>query len=148
MLIRDQLQQDSRTSLINKDTSTLAAIRLIISEQKRIEIDTRTELSDQQMLALLEKMRKQRLESISQFRKADRQDLIDIEQYEIEVIQSYLPEPLDEVTLDQLITEAIQVMNAATLSDMGKVMGWLKPKVTGRVDMEMLCIKLKKLLSS
>lgn len=148
MLIRERLQNDAKTSLKQREKSKLSAIRLIISEQRRIEIDTRSELNDEQMLTVLEKMCKQRLDSIEQFEKGGRQDLIDIEQEELSVIQSYLPEPLDEAAITALITEAISANGAHQPSDMGKVMAWLKPKVTGRADMKELSGQVKTALSS
>ena len=148
MLIRERLQNDAKANLKQGNAQKLSAIRLIISEQKRIEIDTRVELDDEQMLVVLERMRKQRLDSIEQFKKANRQDLIDIEQQELEVIHLYLPDQLDEKGINSLISQAISATGSSQPSDIGKVMTWLKPKATGRADMRVLSGKVKAALTS
>jgi len=112
----------------------LGAIRLILSEIKRIEVDERIDVDDARLLAVLDKMIKQRRDSINQYENAGRQELADIEQAEIEVIQEFLPEPLSDEELAVMIDEAIAASGAESMRDMGKVMGILKPKIQGRAD--------------
>jgi len=112
----------------------LGAIRLILSEVKRIEVDERIDVDDARLLAVLDKMVKQRRDSINQYENAGRQELADVEQAEIEVIQEFLPEPLSDEELTVMIDEAIAASGAESMRDMGKVMGILKPKIQGRAD--------------
>lgn len=112
----------------------LGAIRLILSEVKRIEVDERIDVDDARLLAVLDKMVKQRRDSINQYENAGRQELADVEQAEIEVIQEFLPEPLSDEELAVMIDEAIAASGAESMRDMGKVMGILKPKIQGRAD--------------
>ena len=126
-----------------KDKPRLATLRLITATLKQQEIDERIELNDAQVLALLDKMCKQRRESISQFEKAGRDDLIAQEVSELELIQTYLPEQLGEDEIVALIDEAMAATGAASIKDMGKVMGQLKPKLQGRADMSAVSAMIK-----
>jgi uncharacterized protein YqeY len=112
----------------------LGTIRLIQADIKRIEVDERIEVDDARVLAILDKMVKQRRDSIKQFEDADRQELADVEQAEIEVIQEFLPEALSEDELAAMIDDAIASTGAESMKDMGKVMGIIKPKIQGRAD--------------
>jgi uncharacterized protein YqeY len=135
MSLKDRIQQDVKDAMRAKDKTRLAAIRLITAAIKQREVDERIELDDAQVTAVLDKMSKQRRESISQFEKAGRDDLIAQEVMELEIIQSYLPEQLGEDEINALIDSAMQATGATSIKDMGKVMGQLKPKLQGRADM-------------
>ena len=135
MSLKDQIQQDMKDAMRAKDKARLATIRLILAAIKQREVDERIELDDTQVIAVLDKMSKQRRESISQFEQAGRDDLIAQENAELEIIQPYLPEALGEDELNALIEAAMQATGASTIKDMGKVMCQLKPKIQGRADM-------------
>lgn len=133
--LKSRIQDDMKSALRAGDRERLGVIRLILAAIKQIEIDTRTELDDAAVLAVLDKMVKQRRESIAQYRSGNREDLAVREEFEIGVIQGYLPEPLSEAEIATLIDEAVRETSAASVKDMGKVMGLLKPKLQGRADM-------------
>lgn len=135
MSLKDRIQQDMKDAMRAKDKERLAAIRLILAAVKQREVDERIELDDPQVIAVLDKMAKQRRESISQFEQAGRDDLIAKENSELEIILPYLPEAVGEDELNALINEAIEATGASSIKDMGRVMGQLKPKVQGRADM-------------
>ncbi|UAA38050.1 GatB/YqeY domain-containing protein [Paraneptunicella aestuarii] len=137
------LKEAQKDAMRAKDKIRLGTIRLALAEVKQREVDTREELTDEDVIALLTKMVKQRHDSIAQFKKADRQDLVDQEQAELEVIQEFLPEPLSDQELQDLIAQAISESGASGMQDMGKVMAWLKPKVQGRADMGKLSGQIK-----
>ena len=131
-----------------RDKARLAALRLITAEFKRIEVDERIEIDDARALSVLDKMVKQRLDSEAQYRAAGRDELAEVEAFEITVIREYLPEPLTDVALDALVAEAIAASGASSMAQMGAVMGQLKPKVAGRADMGVLSAKVKAQLSA
>jgi uncharacterized protein YqeY len=133
--LKQKLVSDMKTTMKSGDKSRLAVIRLILSAIKQVEVDERIELDDARVTGVLDKMAKQRRESIAQFEKANRQDLIDIEQSELEILQDYLPEALSEDEIKQLITAAIETSGATSIKQMGQVMGILKPQLQGRADM-------------
>jgi hypothetical protein len=135
MSLKDRIQQDMKDAMRAKDKARLATIRLIMAAIKQREVDERIELDDAQVIAVLDKMSKQRRESISQFEQAGRDDLIAQENAELEIIRPYLPEQLGEDELNALIEDALQATGASTTKDMGKVMGQLKAKIQGRADM-------------
>ena len=143
MSLKDRILQDVKDAMRAKDKPRLATLRLITATLKQQEIDERIELNDAQVLALLDKMCKQRRESISQFEKAGRDDLIAQEVSELELIQTYLPEQLDEDEIVALIDAAMAATGATTIKDMGKVMGQLKPKLQGRADMGAVSAMIK-----
>jgi hypothetical protein len=124
-----------KTAMKSGDKQRLATIRLMLAAAKQIEIDERRDLSDADLLAVLDKMVKQRRDSVSQFKEAGRDDLVAQEESEMEVIQDFLPQPLSEAEVVTLITAAIADADAKTMQDMGKVMGLLKPQLQGRADM-------------
>jgi hypothetical protein len=146
--LKQQLQTDMKASMKSADKSRLAVIRLMLSAIKQIEVDERIELDDARIIAVLDKMVKQRRESISQFEKANRDDLIAIEQGELEIIQQYLPAALSENEIKQMISEAITQSGATEMKQMGQVMGILKPKLTGRADMGQVSQQIKSMLSA
>jgi len=143
MSLKDRILQDVKDAMRSRDKPRLATLRLITAAIKQQEIDERIELDDAQVLALLDKMCKQRRESISQFEKAGRDDLIAQEVSELELIQTYLPEQLGEDEIAALIDEAMAATGAASIKDMGKVMGQLKPKLQGRADMGAVSAMIK-----
>ena len=143
MSLKERIQQDVKDAMRAREKSRLATIRLITAAIKQREVDERIELDDAQVLAVLDKMVKQRRESISQFEKAGRDDLIAQEASELEIIQSYLPEQLTEAEITALIDAAMEATGAASIKDMGKVMGQLKPKLQGRADIGAVSAMIK-----
>lgn len=132
----------------SKDKERLAILRLILAAFKQKEVDERIELDDTQVLAILDKLAKQHRDSISQYEQAGRDDLVEKETFELEVVQSYLPQALSEDEIKQLINEAIDSSGASSMKDMGKVMGLLKPKLQGRADMGKVSGQIKARLGS
>ena len=130
------------------DKKTLGVIRLMLAALKQVEVDERIELDDTRIIVILDKMLKQRRESISQFDAAGRDDLTKIEKAEIEVIQQYMPQALSEEEITAIVNDAISSTGAASIKDMGKVMGIVKPKVAGRGDMGAISGKIKELLNA
>ena len=135
MSLRLQIAEDMKSAMRAKDASRLAAIRLLMAAIKQREVDERIELSDDQVIAAIEKMLKQRRDSISQFDAAGRQDLADIEKFEVSVLQGYMPQPLTDAEAEALVVAAIVSSGAAGVKDMGKVMAIVKPQMAGRADM-------------
>jgi uncharacterized protein YqeY len=131
-----------------KEKERLGTIRLILAALKQVEVDERIELDDERIVVILDKMLKQRRESIKQYRDANREDLAVIEEAEIRVIQDFLPQPLTEQEIDAMITAAIAESGAASVKDMGKVMGLLKPKMQGCADMAVVGVKIKAALAA
>lgn len=130
-----QLLSDMKISMKSGDKPRLAVIRMMLAAIKQVEVDERIEPDDARVISILDKMAKQRRESIAQFEQANRQDLIDIEEAELLLIQQYLPEALSDDEINQLIAEAIQATGASEMKQMGQVMGRLKPQLQGRADM-------------
>jgi hypothetical protein len=135
MSLKDRITQDVKDAMRARDKARLATLRLITAAIKQREVDERIELDDTQVTLVLDKMVKQRRESIVQFEKAGRDDLITIETSELEIITPYLPEQLGEDEINALIDSALEQTGATSVKDMGKVMGQLKPKLQGRADM-------------
>ena len=134
MPMKTQLTDAMKDAMRARDKPRLSAIRLMLSEVKRIEVDERIEISDERLIAILDKMIKQRRDSITQYEAAGRQELADIEIGEISVIQEFLPVALTEDEISAMITAAISATGAESMRDMGKVMGILKPQIQGRAD--------------
>ena len=134
-MLKTQLTDDMKAAMKGGDKSRLAVIRLINAAIKQREVDERIELNDEQVLAVLDKMVKQRRDSIKQYTDAGRTDLADVEQAEVEIIQGYLPAALSDEEIAAIIEQAISETGASSMSDMGKVMGKVKPQVQGRADM-------------
>jgi len=147
MALKDTLQQDMKTALRGGDKPKLGVVRLILAAVKQREIDERIELDDTQITVVLDKMSKQRRDSLEQYEKAGREDLAAQERFELDVIQVYLPEPLGDAEIDGLIGAAIEATGASSMKDMGKVMGQLKDKLQGRADMSAVSNKIKAQLS-
>jgi len=135
MSLTEQLKDEMKQALVAKDKARLGTIRLALAAIKQIEVDTRETLGDEQVLAVLTKMVKQRRDSIAQYEAAGRSDLAEVEAAEIKVIETFLPTPLTEEEITSLIDATIAEVGAASIADMGKVMGALKPKVQGRADL-------------
>ena len=133
--LKVRLQNDVKDAMRARAKQTLGTLRLIMAELKRREVDERIELSDQDVMLILEKMVKQRRDSLSQYLAADRQDLADQEQFELDLIAQYLPEPLSDAAVLALIEEAIEAAGAREMSKMGQVMGSVKNRAQGRADM-------------
>jgi len=132
--LKKQISEAMKEAMRAKAKERLGAIRLILSELKRIEVDERIELDDARVLAVLDKMVKQRRDSIAQYESANRPELAEKEQAEIEVIQTFLPAPLSDAELASMVTAAIAESGAESMRDMGKVMAVLKPQIQGRAD--------------
>ncbi|MBT2117446.1 hypothetical protein FHW84_001323 [Dyella sp. SG562] len=143
MSLRQQLQEDMKNAMRGGDKARLAVIRLILASIKQREVDERIELDDVQTLAVLEKMLKQRRDSITQFDAAQRQDLADAERAEVAVIETYLPAKLSEAEIDELITAAIASTGASSARDMGKVVTAVKQQSAGRADMAVVSARVK-----
>jgi uncharacterized protein YqeY len=145
--LKHKITEDMKTAMRAKDKPRLGVIRLMQAAIKQKEVDERIEVDNQQIIAILDKMLKQRRDSLAQYKKANRQDLVDQEAFEIEVIQTYMPQALTEAELTDLIETAINETGAASMKDLGKLMAYLKPKVQGRTDMGALSANLKQRLS-
>ena len=146
--LRDQLTADMKDAMRAKDKERLGTIRLILAAIKQREVDERIELDDTQVLVVLDKMLKQRRDSIKQYTDAGREELAAVEESEIVVIQNYLPAALSDEEIDTLIDQAVAASGAVGMQDMGKVMGQLKPKLQGRADMGQVSGKIKARLTA
>ena len=135
MSLKQQITEDMKAAMRAKETARLGAIRLLLAAMKQREVDERIELTDADVVAIIEKMLKQRRDSISQYKAANRQDLVDVEEFEVTVLQGYMPQQLSEAEIASAIAEAIAATGATGPQDMGKVMGVVKPKLAGRADM-------------
>jgi len=143
MSLKEQITNDMKEAMKAGDKPRLSVIRLILAAVKQREVDERITLDDSQVLSVLDKMLKQRRESVAQFTQGGRQDLADNENAEIKVIQAYMPAQLGEAELDVLIAAAVTESGASSIKDMGKVMGILKPKVAGKADMGAVSARIK-----
>jgi len=147
-MLKQRLIDDMKAAMKAGDKRRLGVIRLINAAIKQREVDERVELDDTQVLAVLDKMLKQRRDSISQYEEAGREDLAAQERYEVGICQEYMPEALGEDEIAALVDEAIAAVGAASMRDMGKVMGIVKPKVQGRADMGAVSAMVKQRLGS
>ena len=147
MSLKAQITEDMKTAMRAGDKDRLGVVRLILAAIKQREVDERIQLDDTQVLGVLEKMVKQRRESIAQFQSGGRADLVASETAELHVLTGYLPAALGEAELDALITEAIAATGASSIKDMGKVMGIVKGKAAGRADMAAVGARIKAHLS-
>jgi uncharacterized protein YqeY len=148
MSLKQQLNDDMKAAMKSGEKKRLGTIRLVNAAIKQREVDERVELDDTQVLAVLEKMLKQRRDSLAQFQAASRADLADQEQFEIGIIEKYLPAQLSDADVDAAIVAAIAESGAAGPKDMGKVMGAVRPKVAGRTDMGKLSERVKARLAA
>jgi uncharacterized protein len=147
MSLKDRIQEDMKTAMRSGDKDRLGCIRLIMAAVKQREVDERIMLDDAQLLGVLEKMGKQRRESITQFQAGGRADLVAKENAELDIINAYLPAQLGAAELDALISQAISDTGAASIKDMGKVMALIKSKAQGQVDMSTVGARIKARLS-
>ena len=147
MSLKARIQEDMKSAMRSGDKRRLGVIRLILAAIKQREVDERIELDDSQVLAVLDKMLKQRRESLAQYEQAGRTDLAEQEQFEIGIVQDYLPQPLSAAEIDGLIAAAIAETGAAGVKDMGRVMTLLKPQLQGRADMGAVSGQIKTKLS-
>jgi len=135
MPLREKINEDMKSAMKAREPERLAALRLLLAAMKQREVDERITLDDAQVVSVIEKMIKQRKDSIDQYEKAVRQDLADKEKYEISVLQAYLPQQMSQAEIDAAVAEAIASTGAKGAADMGKVMAVLKPRLAGRADM-------------
>lgn len=147
-MLKEQIQQDIKSALVARDKEKVSVLRLIMAAIKQKEVDNRVELDDTAIISVLESMVKQRKESLEQYQSAGRQDLADKEQFELSLLKTYMPEPLSDAEITALIDKVIADTGAASMQDMGKVMGMLKPKIQGRADMGSLSKTIKERLQS
>jgi len=146
-MLKARITEEMKAAMKAGDKARLGVLRLILAALKQVEVDERIELDDARVLAILDKMVKQRRDSVEQYDKAGRTELADQERYEISVIQEFLPQPLTEDEIEALVDEAIAATGAASMKEMGKVMGRLKPQLQGRADMGAVSALVKRKLS-
>jgi uncharacterized protein len=148
MGLKEQITEDMKAAMRAKDSARLSAIRLITAAMKQKEVDERVELDDAMVLAIIEKMIKQRKDSITQFEAGGRQDLADIEKGELAILSAYMPAGLSDAEIQQAVSEAVAAVGASGPQDMGKLMGVLKPKLAGRADMTVVSAMVKAALAA
>lgn len=146
--LKQRIQDDIKTAMRSKDKQRLTTLRLITSAIKQREVDERIELNDSQIIEILDKMLKQRRDSIGHFEAAGRDDLVAQESFEITVLQDYMPQPLSEAELAILIEQAVTETGASSAKEMGQIMALLKPQIQGRADMKAVSGEVKKRLST
>ena len=146
-LLTDRIKEDMKASMKGGDKTRLGVIRLILAAIKQVEVDERIQLDNDRVIRVLDKMLKQRRESIRQFADAGRHDLVAIEEAEVLVIQDFLPQALSEEEVDAMVSDAVTESGAESVKDMGKVMGLLKAKMQGRADMSVVSAKIKAALA-
>ena len=146
--LKKQIQDAVISAMKSGEKERLKIIRLMTSSMKQIEVDERIELDDARIIAILDKMVKQRRESIAQFKTAGRDDLVKQESLEIDIIQEFLPQALSEEEIDAIVNRAIEQTGASSIKDMGKVMGLVRPQIIGRADMGEVSGRIKSMLSS
>ncbi len=147
MTLKSRILDDMKNAMRAQEKEKLGVIRLIQAAIKQYEVDERKDVDDNQVLIILEKMLKQRRESIAQFEQAHRDDLVKQEKFEMELIQAYMPQPLSENEITDIIKSAIVKTGAKTMQDMGKIMAEIKPLLFGRADMSAVSAKIKQQLS-
>ena len=146
-LLTDRIKEDMKASMKGGAKARLGVIRLILAAVKQVEVDERIQLDNERTILVLDKMLKQRRESIRLFLDADRHDLVGIEEAEVLVIQDFLPQALSEEEVDVMVAKAVIESGAESIKDMGKVMNLLKPNMQGRADMSVVSIKIKAALN-
>ncbi|MDE2423444.1 MAG: GatB/YqeY domain-containing protein [Betaproteobacteria bacterium] len=146
--LKDLITEDMKSAMRARDSETLGALRLILAAIKQKEVDERTQVEDAGVLSILEKMLKQRRDSIEQFTKANRMDLVEQEAFEITILEKYLPTPLSEAEILTLVKQAVKDSGASVIADMAKVMAIIKPLASGRADMGKISRLVKKELGA
>jgi uncharacterized protein YqeY len=147
MTTKERINSDLKDAMRARDQHKLDALRLITAAIKQIEVDERIDVDEARMLVILDKLAKQRNESITQFKSAGRDDLVQQEEFELDILHQYLPEPLSDADIKQLVDQAFIDVDAKVMSDMGKVMAQLKPLMQGRADMGKVSAMIKAKLS-
>jgi|TARA_B110000967_G_C18683728_1_gene459430 uncharacterized protein YqeY len=147
MSLKVKINEDMKSAMRSKDSARLGAIRLLQSALKQKEVDERINLNDSDVLTIIEKMLKQRRDSIDAFKKADRQDLVEKEEFEVSVLIQYMPEPLEEGEIINIINQAIKNLSASSMKDMGAVMSAVKPELSGKANMADVSQKIKSKLT-
>ena len=147
MPLKDKITEDMKTAMRAKDTARLGTVRLLLAAMKQKEVDERVELSDADVLSIIEKMMKQRRESVAQYASAARQDLVDAEKFEMDVLAAYLPQQIGEAEIAAAIDAALAECAASSMKDMGKAMALLKTRLAGRADMAKVSGLVKSRLS-
>lgn len=147
MTLKDRILEDMKTALRAKDTARLSAVRLLLAAIKQREVDERIELTDADVLAVIDKMLKQRRDSIRQYGDAGRQDLVRAEEFEVQVLTSYMPAGLSDAEVEAAVAEAIATTGAKSAQDMGKVMSALKARFAGRADMAKVSVLVRNKLA-
>ena len=147
MSLKVKINEDMKSAMRSKDSARLAAIRLLQSAIKQKEVDERIDIADADVLTIIEKMLKQRRDSIGAFKKADRQDLVEKEEFEVSVLMQYMPEPLGEAEIQSIINQAIKNLSASSMKDMGAVMSAVKPELSGKANMADVSQKIKSKLT-
>ena len=147
MSLKVKINEDMKSAMRSKDSARLGAIRLLQSAIKQKEVDERIDISDADVLTIIEKMLKQRRDSIDAFKKADRQDLVEKEEFEVSVLMQYMPEPLGEAEIQSIINQAIKNLSASSMKDMGAVMSAVKPELSGKANMADVSQKIKSKLT-
>jgi uncharacterized protein YqeY len=148
MTLKARITDDMKTAMRAKDAPRLSAIRLLLAAIKQREVDERKDMSDTDVMSVIEKMIKQRRDSIEQFQKGGRQDLVDVEQFELSVLRAYMPQALSDAAVEAAVAAAIQTSGARGMVDMGKVMAVLKAQLAGRADMGKVSALVKAKLSA
>lgn len=146
--LKERIQEDMKAAMRAKEAQRLGTIRLLLAAIKQREVDERITLDDSQILAIIDKMLKQRLDSIQQFQAANREDLVQQEQFESDLLRGYLPPALSEAEIEAMIHQAITATQAQNMRDMGKVMNQLRPELQGRADMSLVSAKIKQILEA
>ncbi len=147
MTLKTKISDDMKAAMRAKETARLGAIRLLLAAMKQREVDERIELTDADIIAIIDKMNKQRRDSITQYEAAGRSELADIEKFEMSVLAEYMPQQLSDAEIAQAVTAAISASGAASAQDMGKVMAIVKPQLAGRADMGKVSALIKAQLS-
>jgi uncharacterized protein YqeY len=147
MSLKVKINEDMKSAMRSIDSARLGAIRLLQSALKQKEVDERINLNDSDVLTIIEKMLKQRRDSIDAFKKADRQDLVEKEEFEVSVLIQYMPEPLEEGEIINIINQAIKNLSASSMKDMGAVMSAVKPELSGKANMADVSQKIKSKLT-
>jgi len=142
-ILKDRIKDDMKASMKGGNKARLGVVRMILAAIKQVEVDERIELEDDRVIVVLDKMLKQRRESIKQFSDAGRMDLAEIEEAEVLVLQDFLPQPLTEAEIDAMVAAAISEVGASSVKDMGSVMALLKPQMQGRADMAVVSARIK-----
>lgn len=148
MSLKTRITEDMKAAMRARDARRLNAIRLLLAAIKQREVDDRRDMEDADVITVIDKMIKQRRDSIEQYGKGGRQDLVDVEQFELSVLQAYMPQALSDAQIEAAVDAAVQTSGAGSIADMGKVMAILKPQLAGRADMGRVSALVKSRLAA